>query len=375
MLEISVLSLGIDGDVLSSHSSVFRRLVGYSSLVKKYGVLVPSKKNIKISDGNLRVYGVGSKTKISALFNIYKRASFIIRTEGYNVITTQDPFELALVGWLLKLRYHVGLNLQEHGDVFFNEYWKRECFRNCFRYRLGLFLLQRADSIRVVSKRIKRKLVEFGIREDKIVTVPVFVAKEKNENVNEVRNKHKGKFIFLSIGRFVKQKNLPLLIRSFKTVHEKYNNCVLVLVGRGPEKKNIQKLVKQMGLTDVVDFYEWTDDVYSFYNAADAYVLSSNYEGWGMVIIEAASIGLPIIMTDTGCANEIIKDDESGFVIPVGDSLGLSHAMGRLVGGGDFVEKLTIGAKDVAKKLLTKKETLELYKKSWELAAPNRTYE
>jgi glycosyltransferase involved in cell wall biosynthesis len=122
-------------------------------------------------------------------------------------------------------------------------------------------------------------------------------------------------------------------------------------------------------LSDKVEFFNWTDDVYAWYKIADAYVLSSNYEGWALVIIEAASCGLPIIMTDVGCAGEVIKDRESGLVLPLNNEEKLTEAMSMIIEDKELREKIGENARLISLTLPTKAETLILYKKSWELAS------
>jgi len=77
-------------------------------------------------------------------------------------------------------------------------------------------------------------------------------------------------------------------------------------------------------------------------------------------------------MTDVGLAGEVIKDDESGIVIPVGDQKALENAMIKLIKDRDLRKKLGEGAREAIKKLPTKEETLALYKKSWTIAIANK---
>jgi glycosyltransferase involved in cell wall biosynthesis len=144
--------------------------------------------------------------------------------------------------------------------------------------------------------------------------------------------------------------------------------AILVIVGSGSEKYKIKNLAFELGLSNKIEFFDWTDDVYTWYMTADAYVLSSNYEGWGMVIIEAASCGLPIIMTDVGCAGEVIKAGENGVIVPIGDEEKFSDAMARIIEDENFRKKVAANAHLVLSTLPTKKETLSLYRNSWELA-------
>ena len=74
----------------------------------------------------------------------------------------------------------------------------------------------------------------------------------------------------------------------------------------------------------------WSDDVPALLRASDAYVLSSNYEGWGRVIIEAMAAGLPVVTTDVGCAGEVLLDTVHGTVVPVDNQPALTQALVEL---------------------------------------------
>ena len=97
---------------------------------------------------------------------------------------------------------------------------------------------------------------------------------------------------------------------------------MLHIVGSGPDEKKLKSYVARLGLEQHVVFHGYQSGyaLGMFYRECDAFLLTSDYEGWGMVIIEAAAAGLPIIMTDVGCAGEIIIHGESGLVVPPGES-------------------------------------------------------
>jgi glycosyltransferase involved in cell wall biosynthesis len=203
--------------------------------------------------------------------------------------------------------------------------------------------------------------------------VPVYV--ELNHPVADVApsvaDQLKGKIVILTMARLVKQKNLPLLIRSFGLMSAKSPQAVLVVVGCGPEKNKLVILVEKLKLQDKVIFIDWTDNVYSYYELADIYALSSNYEGWGMVIVEAASCDLPIVMTDVGCANEVVKNNVNGLIVPIGDQEKLTAALYRLAADKELREKLGANAKEAILALPDQEQTLTLYKESW-LKAVNK---
>ena len=362
-----VLNLSLDFSILDKNSVSAKRILEYGELVEKYFVVVPSKENKKLDlSDKVRVYGSGGNNRVSQLFNIYKKSKEIVKQKKCDVITAQDPFEVGLIGLLLSKKFKIGLNIQEHGDFFSQKYWRRERLLHSFRYFLGIFIIKKADSIRVVSQRIKKYLVNnLGVKSDKIIVVPVYTElvdiKKSEENKNS-------EFIFFNLGRFVEQKNLPLLLKAFARVVKKYPHAKLLLIGKGSEEKLLKKMCSELRIEPQVEFLDWVYNIYDYFLQADAYVLSSNYEGWGRVIIEAAIAHLPIIMTDVGCANDAVINEESALVSPVDNLDKLAQNMMRVMDDRELREKFVENAFNSVNRLPNKQKTLELYKKSWEFA-------
>lgn len=377
---LKIITFGFDSTATNKESGLAMRIKEYGELADSYAVIVPGKKDevIRVSDKAL-VYSVSAQSensiisRLSLLKRMYQLAGKLITTEGYNVISTQDPFELAFIGWLLKIKYNVGLNMQEHGDFFSETFWRNENFVNFIRFYLGQFLIRRADSVRVVSERIKVNLIEnLGVDRKKIVNVPIIAEKNQASGESCLPENKKSNFTFLAIARFVKQKNLSLLIEAFSEASKKCPDAKLIIVGRGPLKDDMIAKAKEVKMQNNIIFSDWTSDVVSLYRNADCFVLSSNYEGWGMVIMEAASFGLPIIMTDVGCANEVIKNNESGLIVPIGDKSKLSEAMIKIYNDKELKKNLGLSAKNTYLNypLLSKEKRLALYQESWLKALP-----
>jgi glycosyltransferase involved in cell wall biosynthesis len=108
-------------------------------------------------------------------------------------------------------------------------------------------------------------------------------------------------------------------------------DAVLLLVGRGSLQGETQALVGELGLTASVRFVGTREDVPEFMTVADGYVMSSAWEGMPMVLLEAAASALPIVATRVGGNQEVVRDGETGSLVPPGSDQDLGEAMLRLM--------------------------------------------
>lgn len=107
-----------------------------------------------------------------------------------------------------------------------------------------------------------------------------------------------GKRIVGHVGRFNEQKNHRFLIDVFEKLHDKHSDTQLVLVGQGEMEEKIRALVAQKGLTAAVSFLGVRDDVIRLYQGMDLFLFPSQFEGLGIVLIEAQACGLPVLTSD-----------------------------------------------------------------------------
>lgn len=356
---MKILSIGMDNSVLDKNSALAKRVIEYGDLADKYVIIVPSRKNSEIElSEKTTAFGSGGGNKAARLFKIYNLAKKLLDQEKYDAITVQDAYFLALLGLRLAKKYNLGLEIQVHG------------FEKCrgLRKLIAIYVLPRADSVRCVSQRLKKILIsEFGVKEEKITVVNVY-SEIKNQKLETRNYAIKNKFIFLTVGRLVSVKNVGLQIEAVKEVIKKHPDIELWIIGDGPEREKLKAESKKLKVDDKLKFFGWQDDLDKFYKQADAFALSSDSEGWGLAVIEAANAGLPIIMTDVGCAGEVIKNAESGIIIPVGDKKKLTESMIEILENAELRKKFGESAKLAASKLPYKERIFRLYKQSWEKA-------
>jgi len=374
---MKILSIGTDKNIVDKNSSVSKRAIEYGNLVDKYHVLIVGDKDIKIDlSDNVEVFSVRTEGKFKGFFDLKKRAIKLIKQNTYNLITVQDVYFLSLLALKLAKQFNLGLEIQVHG------FEKLKGIRKL----IAKYVLKRADSVRTVSQRLKKQLIEdFKVQEDKITVVPIYV--EARSTNYELRSTKKGdKFIFLTVGRLVPVKNIQMQIKAIANLKDsprirfgeagRFKNIELWIIGDGPERKDYELRITHLRqgsgrqtdyeLKENIKLLGYKKDLAQFYQQADCFLLTSNYEGWEMVVIEAASYGLPIIMTDVGCAGEFIKDGENGIIVPVQDQEVLEKKMEELIKNQELRLKLGNNAQESVKNLLSKEETLNLYKESWE---------
>lgn len=123
------------------------------------------------------------------------------------------------------------------------------------------------------------------------------------------------KFTFIAAGHFYRIKGFDILIEALSMVDKK--KCKLLLVGDGPEKKSLQNLARRKGVEDNIQFIDWVDEkeLLTLMSDSDAYILSSRSEGLPIVLMQACSVGLPLICTNVGSVSDIAKEGKNAMLI------------------------------------------------------------
>ncbi len=138
-------------------------------------------------------------------------------------------------------------------------------------------------------------------------------------------------FVWLAVGRFQAAKDYPNMLRGFAAVLARHPTAVLLLAGRGTLQGETEALARELNVAGQIRFLGVRHDISELMAAADGYVMSSAWEGMPVVLLEAAASGLPIVATSVGGNHEVVCDQETGFLVPAGDSQALGAAMLRLM--------------------------------------------
>ena len=175
-----------------------------------------------------------------------------------------------------------------------------------------------------ISDYIKKSIaIEYGIKSDKI---PCVYNGIDTNNFSKNPKQSSDIVKFIHIGRFSGQKNHHLLVDAFFEASKQNSNISLTLVGDGELKQEILKKINDLGLNRKILLRGIRKDIDSELNSADVFILSSDWEGLPLSILEAMACGLPIISTRAGGAADIVKPD-NGILVDIGDKEGIENAI------------------------------------------------
>jgi glycosyltransferase involved in cell wall biosynthesis len=184
------------------------------------------------------------------------------------------------------------------------------------------YSFQRARGIVVPSEGVKNDLImNYGVAGDKITII------YNGFDLNSIREHGRSAIPFekdcpwiITACRLDSQKDFRTLLQSFKIVRDTIRSK-LFIVGEGELRENIKQMASDLKISEDVVLTGFQHNPFSFISKADVFVLSSLFEGFANVIVEAMALGVPVISTDcpSGPA-EIIKDGENGFLVPIGNA-------------------------------------------------------
>lgn len=197
---------------------------------------------------------------------------------------------------------------------------------------LILFNLPNVRSVVSPSAKLEEMLRGYFIAYRKLVVIPNPVAVKSNLDLFDLPTNRP---FFLVSGRLSHQKGVDLVIKAYFESKIARNGFDLVIMGDGPEHERLKSLVDHLDLGKSVHFLGFVEKPFSVVVKAFALVLASYREGFPNVLVEALSLGVPVISSDcpTG-PSEIVSPGVNGFLFPVGDHVSLSEKMDLITDGG-----------------------------------------
>lgn len=259
---------------------------------------------------------------------------------------------------------------KEKTNLLIDEFQKsRKPFRINFLYKIQTVLAKKADLVIVPSEYLKKLVMIWGVRPEKIKVIynavslkPLDISKEEARTKIGIHGN-----IILSVGRLAPWKGFKMLIKIMPQLLNISQFFRLVIVGDGPDRKNLEIMVKNLGLDKKVYVIgrKNQEELKVYFAAADIFVLNSGYEGFSHQILEAMACGVPVITSAIMGNREIVHQGENGFMTKYNDEFNLIEAIKTLHQDDELKEKFiregkkTVEFFSVEKMILETKDLLQ----------------
>ena len=269
-----------------------------------------------------------SLSKIS----LYRSLKTILTKEKFELLFSATP-DLNTLTLLYKIfsRTKTKIVISEHNNtIVFFKHMKFSLSKLSF---LSIPILYRfADAIVAVSKGLGDKLRKVALLPEHKITVifnPAYSTLLEEQLSVSVKHEWLGPQaipLIISAGRLTEAKNHQLLIEAMHLLSKK-RTARLLIIGEGHLRKDLQQQIDRLGLSHVIQLPGFKLNPVSWMKEADLFVLSSDYEGFGVVLVEALAAGATIVSTDCDYGPAEILEDTYGYLVPVGDTAALAERM------------------------------------------------
>ncbi len=228
-------------------------------------------------------------------------------------------------------------------------------------------LYKKADKIITVSEGVKSDLIK-TIKYDRFIDKIDIIYNPHNLDLIKERSMEKPNHpwlidkiepILINIGSLTYQKGQDILLEAFKLINEEIPSKLIIL-GQGPLLNELQNLATKLCIRDRVDFAGFQKNPFSYISHSDVFVLSSRWEGFPNVLIEALACGVPVVSTDCPSGpNEVLVNGENGLIVPVENPGELASALIKILEDKSLAKKLS----ENGKKSVEKYSSLNIFKK------------
>ena len=386
-MNLLMISLGNDVSLGKGERTIQRHLkyAEYSKINIHMILLSPIKnkqyRKLITRNNCLFIYPVITNNHLLLIYKALLKAIKICSEIDFDLIYSQDPFGTALIGNIVRRIFNIPLLIGNHSSFAKNKIWTNEkpiYFR--FLKLIMRFNLPLADAWRVNNQKEKEYYIKYyGIKSNRIVVNHTLVDYEtfaSNHDKKVLANfrlkitKDKSTKLLLWAGRPVKFKRINLLIETFEKVIKEKPNTKLVLVGDFESSHLFNNLINEVDHNIKQNIYIFSkgadhSTLSKFYQVADLYLHTSSYEGFGVVLSEAALSGLPIVSTLSDGSKENVENGKSGYLVDSSSSREIAKFIIKLLSDDRLRKEMSIYTKKRALVKYDKDQNLKIRDKLW----------
>lgn len=298
---------------------------------------------------DVRIYDLKKKNRLS-FFKLVLKMAEIVKKEKPNVVISFLEYTnlVCLLARRLVFQNQTKWVISERSLPAAALCSQRMYF---LKAKLHNLLDRSADLVIVNSESTREELIKnFGVKEEKIKTISNPVEIEKIQLHCKKIPSHvwysENIPILISVGRLSKPKGYPYLLTAFSEVLKEIE-CRLIILGEGEIRDELEILINRLGIKKNVNLLGFISNPYPYIAHSDIFVLPSLWEGLPNALLEAMALGKPVIATNCSKAvEEIIKNEENGFLVPPHDIFALKNTICRLLKNKSLQAKLGEENKD-----------------------------
>ncbi len=184
------------------------------------------------------------------------------------------------------------------------------------------FAINNSDAVTAVSESLKNDTYKFFNVDREIQVIPNFICLKNYSGAasQDLRERYapNGEYIISHISNFRKVKRIPDIVKAFKKITEK-KDAILILVGDGPERNNVQQLCRDLGVCSKIHFLGSIKYPQDVLRTSDVFMLPSETESFGLAALEAMASSVPVVASKAGGIPEVVEHGKSGLLHEVGD--------------------------------------------------------
>ncbi|MGP4715561.1 glycosyltransferase [Psychrobacter sp. T6-6] len=204
---------------------------------------------------------------------------------------------------------------------------------------------KRADKVVAISNGVANDLAnQIKLDRNHIVTIynPVVSSEVLQKSSVSLPSKHPwfekdSPPVIIAVGRLSEEKDFETLIKSFAKTYDQ-KECRLLILGEGGLRPKLETLIEELKLQDIIQLPGFSDNPYAWMSKAKLFILSSKYEGFGNVLVEAMACGTAVVSTDCPSGpSEILEEGKWGELVPVGNVELMSRAMLKAISTSNHI--------------------------------------
>lgn len=316
------------------------------------------------------IRNVRGLTFVTLFFNMTRTLLKLDREQHFDLIHSVAEAPTSQVGTVFKkLRRKPHLITIQGGSLARRNFGGG--FRGIALKALVKWGLKNADVTHTISQMLAEEVRSLGVK--KVTVLPNGVREDIFKTVSREESRKKlgislNEKIIISVSRLIMPKGMHHVIRAFARLLPRFPELRLLIVGDGVRKGELERLARELGVANRVDFKGFVphERLGEILPAADVFALTPEYEGLGIVFIEALACGVPVVASGVGGILDIVENGRNGFLVPPGDVDKLCEALEKLLTDDDLRRKFreeglrVVREKFLWKNILTRLEEIYL---------------